>query len=102
VIACDIPLLDQQTIMQLIQERNPSKAATAFYNEETRFPDPLVTIWEPKAYPQLMHFLSLGYSCPRKVLINSDTEVLQPANANALLNANSPDEYEQVMKLLNS
>jgi molybdopterin-guanine dinucleotide biosynthesis protein A len=102
VIACDIPLLDQQTIMQLIQERNPSKAATAFYNQETRFPDPLVTIWEPKAYPQLMHFLSLGYSCPRKVLINSDTEVLQPANANALLNANSPDEYEQVMKLLNS
>lgn len=102
VIACDIPLLDQQTIMQLIRKRNPSKVATAFYNEETKFPDPLVTIWEPKAYPQLMHFLSLGYSCPRKVLINSDIEVLRPANANALLNANRPDEYEQVMKLLKS
>lgn len=102
VIACDIPLIDQQTIMQLIQDRNPSKVATAFYNGETKFPDPLVTIWEPKAYPQLMHFLSLGYSCPRKVLINSDTEVLQPANNNALLNANSPEEYEQVMKILKS
>jgi molybdopterin-guanine dinucleotide biosynthesis protein A len=100
VIACDIPLIDRETIMQLIEERNPSKIATAFFNKETHFPDPLVTIWEPKAYPELLHFLSLGYSCPRKVLINSNTEVLNPQNPEALLNANSPDDVERVHEIL--
>ncbi len=100
VVACDIPLVNQSTLMELVENRNPSMVATAFYNQETNFPDPLITIWEPKAYPQLLHFLSLGYSCPRKVLINSRTEVLHPGDPNALLNANSPEEYEKVMKLL--
>jgi len=102
VVACDIPLIDQQTILELLQKRNPSKPATAFYNRETNFPDPLVTIWEPKAYPRMLHFLSLGYSCPRKVLINSNTEIISPENPDVLLNANSPEEYDQVMKILST
>lgn len=102
VVACDIPLVNQHSVMQLIQARNPSKIATAFFNEATGLPDPLITIWEPKAYPEVLHFLSLGYSCPRKVLINSNTEVIQPVDPQTLINANSPEEYEQVMKILTS
>ena len=97
VVACDIPLLNQKGIKQLINGRNPSKIATAFFNEETKFPDPLVTIWEPRAYQALLHFLSLGYSCPRKVLINSSTELLYPENPDILLNANSPEDLTRVM-----
>jgi molybdopterin-guanine dinucleotide biosynthesis protein A len=100
VVACDIPLIDKEAIIQLIDGRNPSKAATAFLNEETTFPDPLVTIWEPKAYPELLHFLSLGYSCPRKVLINTNTEILEPNDPQVLLNANSPEEYQQVVEII--
>ena len=100
VIACDIPLVDGRAILELIENRNPSKVATAFYNQETEFPDPLMTIWEPKAYQRLLHFLSLGYTCPRKVMINSDTEVVSPSNPDLLLNANSPEQYEKVMELL--
>lgn len=102
VIACDIPLIDQKTIRQLIMSRNPSKMATAFYNPETSFPDPLATIWEPKIYPEMLHFFSLGYSCPRKVLINSDIELLQASDPEILLNANSPEEYETVRLKLKS
>ena len=100
VIACDIPLIDKKVITELIHGRNESKIATAFYNEETKFPDPLITIWEPKAYPQLLHFLSLGYSCPRKALINSNSEILHPSDPHFLLNANNPNDYEKVMQLL--
>ncbi len=100
VIASDLPLLQQKTISELIEGRNPSKIATAFYNETTKFPDPLLTIWEPKSYPELLHFLSLGYSCPRKVLINSNVEILTPHDSSVLLNANSPEEYKQVVQLL--
>ncbi|MCG8306621.1 MAG: NTP transferase domain-containing protein [Cytophagales bacterium] len=98
VVACDIPLVDQKAISQLIESRNPSNMATAFFNEETGFPDPLLTIWEPKAYQELLHFLSLGYSCPRKVLINSRTEILTPADPRVLLNANSPEDLEKVLE----
>lgn len=100
VVACDLPLVSESTIMELIEGRNPSKIATTFYNPETKFPEPLITIWEPKAYPALLHFLSLGYSCPRKVLINSNTEVLKASDEATLLNANSQEDYEKVMELL--
>ena len=100
VVACDLPLVSESTIMELIEGRNPSKIATTFFNPETKFPDPLITIWEPKAYPALLHFLSLGYSCPRKVLINSNTEILKASDETALLNANSQEDYEKVMELL--
>jgi molybdopterin-guanine dinucleotide biosynthesis protein A len=100
VVACDLPLVSNQTFMDLTAGRNPSKIATTFFNPETKFPDPLITIWEPKAYPQLLHFLSLGYSCPRKVLINSNTEILKAFDDTVLLNANSPEDIEKVKVLL--
>lgn len=100
VVACDLPLVNYNTILDLVEGRNPSKIASTFFNPETKFPDPLITIWEPKSYPELLHFLSLGYSCPRKVLINSNTEVLIANDGTALLNANSPEDIEKVMQLL--
>ena len=99
-IACDIPLLSPDGLNKLVQNRNTSKIATAFYNETTEFPEPLITIWEPKAYPVLLHFLSLGYSCPRKVLINSDIELIHPDDQQELVNVNNPEEFKNVKKLI--
>lgn len=100
VVACDLPLLDQEALEFLLQHRDPSKLATAFHNPETGWPDPLVTIWEPRAYPVLLQFLTQGYSCPRKVLINSDIKLLDAPNPHILLNANSQEEREEVRKIL--
>ena len=100
VVACDLPLLDAATLGQLINERNPSQMATAFHNPATGFPDPLVTIWEPRAYPILFSFLAQGYSCPRKVLINSSIEELQLTNPDAIRNVNRPEDLEEVRRLL--
>jgi molybdenum cofactor guanylyltransferase len=52
----------------------------------------LITIWEPRAYPVLLSFLAQGISCPRKVLINSDIELLDVPNIDALMNVNTPEE----------
>ncbi len=100
VVACDLPLLDDKTLRPLVDNRNCSKIATAFHNPETQFPEPLITIWEPRAYPVLLQFLAQGYTCPRKVLINSNIEELQVANTDALRNVNKPEELQQVMKLV--
>ncbi len=100
VTACDLPLLDQTALQQLIDGRDTSKLATAFHNPATGWPDPLVTIWEPRAYPVLLQFLAQGYSCPRKVLINSDIAILEAKNPQVLTNVNHPEEHEQLLAQL--
>ncbi len=98
VIACDLPYLTEATIDFLIRNRNPSKIATAFispqYNDEQQaFPEPLITIYEPKAYLVLLQMLSLGVDCPRKTLINYDVEIIQFPDNKEAINVNNQEEY---------
>jgi molybdopterin-guanine dinucleotide biosynthesis protein A len=97
-VACDLPFLSPKTIDFLISNRNPSKLATTFLDAEGKFPEPLVTIWEPRAYPVLFRYLSQGYSCPRKVLINSDVAILQAPDSEEFRNVNNPEEYQAALK----
>lgn len=101
-VACDLPYLSEKTLQYLVAHRNPSKVATAFLDAEGVFPEPLVTIWEPRAYPILLDYLSQGYSCPRKVLINTGIETLVAPDIKELCNVNYPQEYEKVIKDLAS
>lgn len=100
VVACDLPLLDQETLNQIVTGRSPGSVATAFLNHETGFAEPLITIWEPKAYHRLLSFLALGYSCPRKVLINSDTKLIEPQDPKRLMNVNTPEDYQEALSHL--
>ena len=92
-VACDMPYLSDSTLQYLIAHRNPSKMATAFMDAAAQFPEPLITIWEPRAYQVLLQALSEGYSCPRKVLIHSDVERLQAPDSAELRNINHPEEF---------
>ncbi|NNE30633.1 MAG: NTP transferase domain-containing protein, partial [Saprospiraceae bacterium] len=99
-LPCDVPLVDKALLKELASHRNPGKLATCFYNPATEFPEPLITIWEPRAYPVLLQFLSQGYSCPRKVLINSEVEVVKTGQAEKLMNVNTQEERQRVIDLL--
>ena len=92
VLACDLPYLTPETLRLLVESRQPGCFATAFQSPWNNFPEPLITIWEPRSYGPLLRFLSLGYSCPRKALINSDTAVIQPPVPGELRNVNTPEE----------
>ena len=100
VLACDMPFINRESIQQLLEKRNPYKMATCFYNGEKRWPEPLCTIYEPKAAMKLGYYLAMGKSCPRKVLMNSKIECLDPENSSALKNANTPDDYDQALESL--
>ena len=100
VVACDLPLLETGTFKFLIENRKTSATATAFNSPDNEFPEPLITIWEPKSYATLLSFLAQGYSCPRKVLINSDVNLLQAPNPYALTNVNTPDDLEKVKRTI--
>jgi molybdopterin-guanine dinucleotide biosynthesis protein A len=94
VIACDLPLMDEDTLRNLVAWRNSSSVATAYHSPVTEFPEPLIAIWEPKSYPILLSYLAQGYSCPRKVLINTDITLLNAPEPEALTNVNTPEEME--------
>jgi molybdopterin-guanine dinucleotide biosynthesis protein A len=100
VVACDLPLLDADTIQFLIANRNRRTIATTFKSPHDGLPEPLITIWEPESYPVLLSFLAKQYSCPRKVLLNSETTVLQPPIPDALMNVNTPEDAEKAEAIL--
>ena len=97
-----IQVAPSTTLRELVAGRQASRLATAFRSPTNEFPEPLITIFEPRAYPELLRFLSLGYSCPRKMLINSDVEVLPTPSANELRNINTPAERAAAQGELNS
>ncbi len=95
VLATDLPFVNDALIELLLSKRNPSKIATAIKGKGKEFVEPLITIYEPKAYPILLQYLAQGYSCPRKPLINSDVEIVEVDDA-LIRNINTPEEFEAV------
>ena len=97
VLACDLPYVSRVTIDNLVVNRNPYKLATAYISANDGFPEPLCAVYEPKSIFRLINFLALGYHCPRKVLINSDTWLLDLPESSALENANTPEERDRAL-----
>ncbi len=101
VIACDLPRLDQATLRALIAARDPTKDATAFTSRFDGLPEPLCALWEPCSHARLKARYDAGSYCPRKALIQSDI-VLLPAPGEALDNINTPEEFAQMQRQLES
>ena len=100
VLACDLPFLESETLEELIAQRNPLKVATAYISTNDGLPEPLCAIYEPRAYARLLQFMAVGYSCPRKALINSNVELLTLKHPRALDNVNHPEEYKAAVEQL--
>jgi molybdopterin-guanine dinucleotide biosynthesis protein A len=97
VLATDLPFVNDTVVKLLLKHRNPSKAATAIKGKGNQFAEPLITIYEPKAYPILLQYLAQGYSCPRKMLINSEVEIVE-IETSLIRNINTPEAFEDAKK----
>ncbi|MDC6389857.1 NTP transferase domain-containing protein [Maribacter sp. PR1] len=101
VLACDLPLINEEALKELIGKRNSKKMATAFANEENPLPEPLAAIWEPEALKISISYLKAGNgTCPRKFLIHNDVSLVFPEKQEVLLNANSQLEYQEALQKL--
>ncbi|MBS1689214.1 MAG: NTP transferase domain-containing protein, partial [Bacteroidetes bacterium] len=100
ITACDLPLLDLNTLQYLVKHRDTTKVATTFKSPHDGLPEPLITIWEPRSYPILLSFLSEGRTCPRKALINSDINILISPDHTVLMNVNTPEEMEMAKQII--
>jgi molybdopterin-guanine dinucleotide biosynthesis protein A len=102
IVACDLPLLDSDTINYLIANRDSEKIATTYRSPFDSLPEPLITIWEPQSREVILSYYNDGYTCPRKILIRNEERVtiLTPGNPHALMNANTPEDAEKVRKII--
>jgi molybdopterin-guanine dinucleotide biosynthesis protein A len=100
VVACDLPLLDSETLAQLLAGRDPSRLATAFRGATDGLPEPLCAIYEPASRKAILRFVATGIFCPRKFLQRHDVALLAPASPSALANANTPEELAAARQLL--
>jgi molybdopterin-guanine dinucleotide biosynthesis protein A len=92
VVACDLPQLDDETLVDLVRQRDPARMATAFVSAHDRLPEPLCAIYEPASRGSILAQVAAGRNCPRKFLMDHDVKLLAPRHAQALDNANTPDE----------
>jgi len=103
VLACDLPLIDLNAINQLIDLRDSSKSATAFATRGSGLPEPLAAIWEPHGLASSIDYLEhVTSSCPRKFLIKSEVKLVYPKDDIVLMNANSEEDYREVIAKLES
>jgi molybdenum cofactor guanylyltransferase len=102
VVACDLPLVTEQTLRHLIERRAPQKIATAYRSSHDGLPEPLCAIWEPGAREAVLAHIAGGKQCPRKLLINSDVLLLDLPDARALDNVNTREEFRAATSALGS
>jgi molybdenum cofactor guanylyltransferase len=92
VLACDLPNVDDATIDFLLRNRSPDRPFTAFRSSYDDLPEPLCAVYRPESRAIVEAFVRDGIICPRKILIRSDTHLLQQPDPSALDNVNTPDD----------
>ncbi len=103
VLACDLPLIDMDSLLQLQHERDPKFVGTAMATRKSGLPEPLVAIWEPQGLVAAREYLRTATSsCPRKFLIRNNCKTIIPHKDQVLLNANNPDEYQEALAIIQS
>jgi molybdopterin-guanine dinucleotide biosynthesis protein A len=92
VLACDLPNIDDATIAFLLDNASAEHVATAYRSVHDELPEPLCAIFRPESRAIIDRFVQEGANCPRKILINSPTHLLDQPNPRALHNINSPED----------
>ena len=92
VLACDMPFVDTASVEDLISNRDTSKIAACYLNEEGII-EPLFSIWEPSAVEPLKQFQQSGKTSPKEFLKNHDVELITTLDPIALVNVNTKEEY---------
>jgi molybdopterin-guanine dinucleotide biosynthesis protein A len=97
VLACDLALVDESAISNLVQARNAGKAATAYRSAEDGLPEPLCAIYEPDTLARFGQQRRSGDQLsPRRLLANSDAELIELASDRALFNVNTPTDLARL------
>ncbi|MBT8101065.1 MAG: molybdenum cofactor guanylyltransferase [Gammaproteobacteria bacterium] len=92
VVACDLPNIDPVTLRHLIDNSSETQPFSAYRSSHDDLPEPLCAIYRAGSDAILRQFIDDGVVCPRKILIRSDTCLLEQLRPESLDNINTPDD----------
>ena len=95
VVACDMPFIDDTSIIELLSQRDNNGLATCYQIIE-RKPEPLFSVYESKCYPLLSECHKNGQYSPRTFLIQNDVKTIDPDKYRTLENVNSKEEFDRI------
>lgn len=94
VVACDLPNIDEATIRHLLKHSGGEQPFTAYSSSYDGLPEPLCAVYHSGCADIVRRFVDDGVNCPRKILIRSDTHLLEQPDPRALDNVNTPDDLQ--------
>ena len=95
VVACDLPNISDATLKFLLENRSAAHPFTAYTSSHDGLPEPLCAIYRADSAALVRQFSDDGVHCPRKILIRSDTHLLEQIDPASLDNVNTPDDLAQ-------
>ncbi|MFZ6013360.1 MAG: molybdenum cofactor guanylyltransferase [Bacteroidota bacterium] len=98
VVAVDMPFVDEAVIKDLVIGRDATKVATCYYDAEGKNPEPLLSIWEPRALPFLTTFHQNGNISPRDFLKTHDVKIMVAPTKDVHTNINTPNDLSDFIR----
>jgi molybdopterin-guanine dinucleotide biosynthesis protein A len=92
VVACDLPNIRVETIRYLLANRSADHPFTAYVSSHDGLPEPLCAIYRCGSAETIRAFSDDGAHCPRKILIRSDTCLIEQLDPSSLDNINTLDD----------
>ena len=94
VVACDLPNISDSTIKHLLDNRSSAHPFSAYLSSHDGLPEPLCAIYLAGSATLIRSFADDGMRCPRKILIRSDTHLLEQLDPASLDNVNTPKDLQ--------
>jgi len=98
VIACDLPLINGETLDYLIEQRETEKVATCYASVLDGIAEPLCAIYEPSINSCVSRSIDHGCYCPRDVL--QGAKLVELPEKQRLMNSNSPADVLEIKSFI--
>jgi len=95
IVACDLPNIDAETVRYLLEQRSSEHPFTAYTSSHDGLPEPLCAVYRYGCADIVRQFIDDGVNCPRKILIRSETYLLEQPDPRALDNVNTPEDLRE-------
>lgn len=101
IVGCDYPLLPASAILQLIMEY--TEPASCFMQKDEQgkeWLEPLLSIWSPEALQAMSEAIAGGLTGPTRVLKQMRTKEVWPLRSEWIKGANTPEEWQECLRLM--
>jgi molybdopterin-guanine dinucleotide biosynthesis protein A len=96
VLGCDYPFIDHHALEALLAARDIESFATGFYHSDST-PEPLLTLYEPKAFHELKQRFAQGEQSMKYFLKAYPCNLIRANEPTWLLGVDTPEQLRGVM-----